>query len=338
MKKKYKITGGFICALLILSMLPLAVYVIKPRLDFQKNRERITVQPADQAGRGGDRIHFLNTGSSDAILVESGGKFALIDAGEDTDNPRGLPGLELEGYEDKVLAYLKKHAVDETGKVHLDFVLGTHSHSDHIGGFDTILSDPDVIVERAYLKQYDSSRIRNKEVNQWDNQEVYDQMVHALHEKEVPIHSKPGANPFRLGNFTITLYNTEDPQTDKKVGENDQSFGILLEKNNTRVFLSGDIDNLSGDETRLAPQIGKVHLLKVGHHSYQNSTTARYLKTLAPDTCVVTNKYESLHMATIYRITRMIGAPILVTGKEDGVIAAIGDNGVIEYYNQIHTK
>lgn len=288
------------------------------------------------AEKNGDRIHFLNTDSSDAILLESGGQFALIDAAEDTDNPRGFSDLEFAGFEEKVLRYLKENAADENGQVRLDFVLGTHSHSDHIGGFDTIISDPDVEIGRAYLKAYDSRNIKRKEVKKWDNQEVYDQMVNALYAKNVPIISQMDSTPFQLGNFTITLFNTTDPETDQKVGENDQSLGVLIEKNGTRVFLAGDMDDLTGDEERLAEQIGKVNLLKVGHHSYQNSTSAHWLQTLAPEVCVVTNKYESLHWATIYRITRLTNAPIFVTGKEDGIVAKILDDGEIFYYNHIH--
>ena len=120
-----------------------------------------------------DRIHFLNTDNSDAILLESDGRFAMVDAGEDTDNPRGLPGLNLPGFEDRVLAYLKAHAADADGKVHLDFIVGTHAHSDHLGGFDTILADSDVSVGRAYLKVYDSSVINEEEVREWDNGDVF---------------------------------------------------------------------------------------------------------------------------------------------------------------------
>lgn len=76
----------------------------------------------------------------------------MIDAGENTDNPRKFPELELPGFEQDALAYLRRHAADETGKLHLDFVLGTHSHSNRLGSFDTIISDPDVTVGRAYLK------------------------------------------------------------------------------------------------------------------------------------------------------------------------------------------
>ena len=97
------------------------------------------VLPRVPENYGIDCIHFLSTGNSDAILLESGGHFALVDAGEDSDNPRGFDWLVFDGHEEDVLAYLKSHAADENGKVHLDFVLGTHAHSDHIGGFDTVI-------------------------------------------------------------------------------------------------------------------------------------------------------------------------------------------------------
>lgn len=163
-------------------------------------------------------------------------------------------------------------------------------------------------------------------------------MVQALNAKNIPIISNPDGEPFTLGNFTITLFNTDDPETDKKVGENDQSFGILIEKDGTRVFLSGDMDNLTGDEERLAPEIGKVDLLKVGHHSYHYSSTAGFIRTLSPEYCVVTNKESSVQKTTLFRIERIANSTILITGKENGVIAEIGSNGDINFYNSIHSE
>ncbi len=287
------------------------------------------------AEEGRDCIHFLPTGSSDAILLESDGHFAMVDAGEDTDNPRNFPGLNLPGFEQEVLAYLKAHAADENGKVHLDFVLGTHSHSDHIGGFDTVISDPDVTVDRAYLKRYDASKIRENEVVEWDNQEVYDQMVQALNARGVPIVSELSDEPFAFGSLTLTLFNTVDPENKKKVGENDQSVGLLIEKNGTRVFLTGDLDNYNGDESRLAPAIGRVDLLKVGHHSYGGSSSPKFIRTLSPKACVITNNFESMDRNTLARIERICSPAFYVTGKESGVLAVLGDGGEIAYYGQL---
>lgn len=283
-----------------------------------------------------DRIHFLNTDNSDAILLESDGHFAMVDAGEDADNPRGLPGLNLPGFEDRVLAYLKAHAADADGKVHLDFIVGTHAHSDHLGGFDTILADPDVSVGRAYLKVYDSSVINEQEVNEWDNQEVYDQTVAALEAKNVPIISTFDDMPFMLGKCKITLFNTDDPAPTEKVGENDQSLGVLVETNGTRVFLAGDMDDLTGDETRLAPQIGKVDLLKVGHHGCEGSSTPAFLQTLMPKICVFTTGEYDHNVLSRERIQEICHAAMYFTARDGGILALLGENGDVRCYGQIH--
>lgn len=283
-----------------------------------------------------DRIHFLNTDNSDAILLESDGHFALVDAGEDTDNPRGLPGLNLPGFEERVLAYLKAHAAGADGRVHLDFIVGTHAHSDHLGGFDTILADPDVSVGRAYLKVYDSSVIKEHEIRDWDNQEVYDQTVAALEARGVPIISAPDSTPFLLGKCRITLFNTDDPVPTEKVGENDQSLGVLVETNGTRVFLAGDMDDYTGDETRLAPLIGKVDLLKVGHHGCEGSSTPAFLQTLMPKICVFTTGEYSHNVHARERIPEICGSTMYFTAREGGVLALLGENGDIRCYGQMH--
>lgn len=88
----------------------------------------------------------------------------------------------------------------------------------------------------------------------------------------------------------------------------------------------------SGDEDRLAPQIKEVDLLKIGHHSYAKSTSSIWLKTLNPKICIVTNNPEKTDKRTLRRITRVTHSPILITGREDGIIAKIDDGGVISYF------
>ena len=313
------------------------ICLICPNLMASAVLNHSVLPPASKAPEAPDRIHFMKTGTSDAILLESDGHFAMVDAGEDSDNPRGFDWLSFGGHEQVVLAYLKARAADENGKVHLDFVLGTHSHSDHIGGFDTVILDPDVTVDRAYLKEYRSEKVNEYELEQWDNQEVYDQMVDALNRRNVPIVSHPDGTPFRFGNFTVTLFNTVDPENENRVGENDNSLGVLLEKNGTRIFLAGDMDNNTGDETRLAPEIGRVDLLKVGHHCLGGSSTQTFIETLRPKAFVITNDRQVVDrktLASLIKICRHKNA--YLTGNENGVLAVIGDDGAISYYGDIY--
>lgn len=236
------------------------------------------------ASKTEDRVHLLGV-AGDAILIESNGRFALMDGGEDSDNPRGFANLETTyKHEEDVIRYLKKVAGDKNGKVTLDFIIGTHAHSDHLGGLDTVVNHPDITVKTIYLKKYNEAMISDWEVQSWDNKEVYEQLLTAAKKNNVPVEHNLPTESFKFGDFSLQLYNTElhDIQNGK-VGENENSLALKVTKGKTALFLAGDLNNLDGDEDRLAKQIGKVDLLKLGHHGGTHSSTSNFLKTLQPN-------------------------------------------------------
>ncbi len=306
------------------------IYFI-PEIKMNINAGRYTLTDADLSRRA-DRIYFLDTGSADAILIESDGKFALIDAAEDSDNPRGFEKLVYEGTEDYVVECVKKIAGNEEGKAVLEFVLGTHSHSDHIGGFDTLILDEDITVKKAYLKEYDESRIREYEIEKWDNREVYEQMVSACEKRGVPLISDISEEPFTFGSFTLKFCNTAETESAEPIGENENAVGLLIEKNGVKAFLAADINNLDGDEDRLAEELGKIDLLKVGHHGYNESTTENYIKALSPDIAVVTNRKGGMSRTPLKNLCS-VNAAIYETGKYKGVVAEFTEEGIVLYKN-----
>lgn len=332
MNKKRRCLAAVTGAILAVAIVAAMIFIM-PVAVGNENAKRLDFTDYAE-GTHGDRIHFLNTGGSDAILLESDGKYALVDCAEDSDNPRNLAGLDYKGYEDKVISYVKKIAGDEQGRVTLEFVVGTHSHSDHIGGFDTLISDDDITVKKAYLKPYNPEFINDYEVSKWDNEEVYNQFITACENADVEVVSDTAGVSERLGIFDIKIFNGEIDNDGAKKGENENSLGILVEARGYRAFLAGDINNKDGDETRLAELIGDVDVLKVGHHGHIRSTSRGFVKELKPEIAVVTSSINAIFVGVRINLNS-VNAAVVATKEMDGIIVEFNSNG-LKLYNNIH--
>lgn len=328
-KKALIITAAVIAGLLLIA----GIVALSCALFDAALNDKYTFSAYD-GSKGGDRIHFLNVGNSDAILLESDGRFALIDCGEDTDNPRGFDSLELQGYEDYVVKYLNEFCADENGQINLEFILGTHAHSDHLGGFDTVIMQDNVHVQRAYFKRYYEDRIKDSEVENWDNLEVYNQTINAVNAKGIQLIQDLEDVAFDFGNFRITLFNGQEAAEGEKVGENENSLAVLVEKDGYRVMLSGDLNNFDGDESRIAPEVGKVNVLKLGHHGYAGSSTYKYVTTLNPEFAIQTcGNPANLSVKVV--VTMINKAPIYSSVKHNGIILDVTDVKNVKLYDDV---
>lgn len=295
---------------------------------WQPHRETFTYEYGD------DRIHFLNTANSDAILIESNGKFALIDAGEGNNNPRRKTAYK--GYEDEVRAYIKKVAADESGTARLDFILGTHCHYDHIGAFHAVITDPDIKIDKAYFKQLDPQIDKEYELERWKIDETYAQILADLDALGVPVISDLPQEEFAFGDFTLKFYNTVTPSELAGEGENAASVGIKVTKGERTAFLAADITKSTGLEQRLGGQIGHVDLLKIGHHGYLGSSSAAFLRQLSPKVAIVTNQLGKVYPNVKWNLTMVAKAPFFATYDHNGIIASFTDDGRIVLTDRIH--
>lgn len=273
-----------------------------------------------------DRIHFLNTANSDCIILESNGRFAMIDSGEGDTNPRKK--TEYKGFTEEVMAYLEEHAMSSDGKIHLDFILATHMHYDHAGNFENIIRSEKVVIDKAYIKEYTDDDFSETEKIGWGNQELYTAIITALNEKEVPIIHDLPTEEFTFGDFNLRLLNTVTPDEIKVGGDNDNSIGVIVKKGEDSAFLAADFTNSNGIEEYYADDIGDIDLLKMGHHGYFGSSSADFLRTLNPEIAICTNYIGKIYPNVKWNITMVAKAPIFSTVHRNGIIATFTGNGI----------
>ena len=271
--------------------------------------------PAAYAEEGDDRIHIMAFQDSDAIILESNGRFAMVDAGEDDAYPDGSdpryparPGITRWklGYEERLLRYMDSLGVTSDN---FDFFLGTHPHSDHIGAAADIIST--YRPERVYSPEYSDVFISDPN-RLWDNLWVYDRMLDAarsvgastiLHlSPDAPVFPEEdspstGADEFDFGDLHIKIVNyEEDYKYPGAVADaNLFAWGVEVTSHGHKAFLSADIEETDGDETRLVDSgvLGHVDVLKLGHHGAATSNSAHYLQVLSPRYAFATG--TSLH-------------------------------------------
>ncbi len=324
-KKLARVIATIIISFVMFSVFILDIVTLVLCNKYEKNYE-ITTEDFSYKN-GNDRIHFLNTGNSDCILLESNGHFALIDSGEGDENPRKT--TEYEGYKDEVINYLKKVAKNENGEVYLDFILGTHNHYDHIGAFYDIINDEQIKIGRAYFKKYNEDIATDLEKDGWDNIATYNDIIEALNEKNIVIIENLPDWEFNFGDFKLQFINTVTPEELNGNGENANSVGVIVTKGEKRAFLGADFTKTSGLEQIYGEKIGDVDLLKIGHHGYYGSSSQKFLKQLKPEIAICTNYLGKIYPNVKWNLTIVAKVPIYATAHRNGIIATFTDSDEI---------
>ena len=290
---------------------------------------------------GGNRIHFINLKSksgSDAILLESNGHFGLIDMGEDYDFPDGSNPLYPDRWgisranEDTIEDRLFRH-LKQVGVKKLDFVLGTHVHSDHIGTADEVIKR--YPVDRFYLKKYSDERITTQ-WRLWDNLYNYDNAVRTALERGVTLVQdiSDQDSRFKLGDMDIQLYNYKneygpDGKLKRVFDDNSNSIVAVVKVAGKKIYLGGDLDNAEGAEDRLGPVIGKVDMMKWNHHYDATiSNTVNFIENLSPSIVVQTSGSDINRQSTT-NLLREKNIQIIKAYSEtkDSTVFDISDSG-----------
>lgn len=238
------------------------------------------------------KIHFIDVGCADGALLQYGegssAKYAMIDTGagkyhvtkDKTYAKKNAPAYE----------YLKKMGVK-----HLEFVILTHPHQDHIGGLVKILKDKTITIntiygnslEVTYLRSSDNVKKQTSETAKWTKfdsdtyKSVKNEIEKRNNEEDESLHVKyvtpKAGSKIYLGQAQITFYGPLE--NDYKYGrqvnlnirqENKYSIVTRIVYGKNSFLMTGDAQRETIEKIIKKGYNLQAQVLKEPHHGYQD--------------------------------------------------------------------
>ena len=245
-------------------------------------------------------IHFIDVGQGDCTLITAPtGESILIDAG---------PG----DFKYSVRRYLDVQHIR-----HLDYVVFTHPHEDHIGGGAVVVMN------------YKIDSILMPDIT--SNAATFRNLLEAIEEKDVPVTVPKPGDRYTLGEATITVLSPLREQYDSV---NDTSIVLQIEYGKTAFMLTGDAgESAEADILRTydADEYLKSDVLKTGHHGSSSSTSTAWLEAVSPSIAVIScgkdNAFGHPHGETLARLERA-GVTVYRTDL-DGTVVLCSDGQTV---------
>lgn len=242
------------------------------------------------------RIHFLDVGQGDAILIESpSGTRVLLDGGPDAGIVRELAGL---------LPFFNPT---------LHLVIATHYDSDHVGGLLPVL--------KKYRIQKFAAPIIRSDIA------IAKSLLSQLDAAFIPRHETRAGYVYDLGGG-LRLEILSPSVVDTKLPRNSMSVVARVSYGNTSFLLTGDAPKAV--EEYLVLRYGEYlesDVLKVGHHGSRTSTSQLFLETVAPELAIISagqdNSYGHPHTEVTDSLFNA-GVEILTTATA-GTITLVSD-------------
>lgn len=263
-----------------------------------ENTNEESKQNNNYAELGKLKVHFIDVGQADSILIQSDEQAMLIDAGNNADSK-------------DVVAYIKSRNINK-----LDYIVGTHPHEDHIGGLDAVIESFDIGV--IYMPKAMSTT------------KTFEDVLNAISKKGMKVTTPVPGTTVELGKASFTIL---APNSDSYEETNNYSIVIKLEHGNNSFLFTGDAEDISEKEMIDKNYDLSADVLKVGHHGSSSSTTQEFLMKVNPKYAVICvgkdNKYGHPHKETMDSLNKK-GIKIYRT-DESGTITAISDGESITF-------
>ena len=244
---------------------------------------------------------MLDVGQGDAILVADGSTAVLVDTGPD----------------EKV-----SQALARQGIIHLDAIVLTHLHDDHVGGVDDLVGRVGcnrVLVAGGVTNQIPEDLSAS----------ITKLSGHAAEEISY-------GDTIRAGSFSLRVVSPTEPVDGS---ENADSLELALtyehNGNGLSALLTGDAERDETGACLARGDVGDIDFLKVGHHGSELSLTSEEAAALDPEVSVASagegNKYghpreecvDALEGAdSVFLCTKDVGTVTVRPGARGPVVSS----------------
>lgn len=232
-------------------------------------------------------IHYIDIGQGDSTLIKCGEHAMLIDAGEND------CGTQIQNY------------LNSQNVTKLDYIIGTHPHSDHIGGMDVI------------IYKFDCDVVMMPDVS--NNTKTYRDVISAMKSRNyantVP---KPG-DTYKLGDAEFTIIAPSRTYDDY----NNDSIGLILKYGDRKFLFTGDAEEeAEADIVKTGIDID-CDVYQAGHHGSRTSSSETLLNAANPAYAVIScaegNSYGHPHAQTLNEF-RYRGIKVYRTDEQGTIV------------------